>query len=168
MKNSNSNSCISKKVFNALKEAKVGLRSRKSSRAIANLVGQQLTVSELEKFMTDGDKVALAKSHDTYVLEGDNDQFLQYGANGYFCSVTYHQFIEELPTLQDFVTATVKLSLKATKKQRHGEKVYEVTDFHIRYTTPEVCDKFNWETQKWLPDFFIVDAKGIRAIKEIA
>lgn len=166
--NSNSNSCISKKVFNALKEAKVGLRSRKSSRAIANLVGQQLTVSELEKFMTDGDKVALAKSHDTYVLEGDNDQFLQYGANGYFCSVEYHQFIEELPTPEDFVTAIVTLSLKPTKKQRHNQKVYEVTDFHIRYTTYEICDKFNWETQKWLPDFFIVDAKGIRAIKGIA
>jgi hypothetical protein len=168
MKNYNKIHSISNKIFNALKEANVGLRSRKSSRAIANLVGQQLTVSELEKFMTDGDKVALAKSHDTYVLEGDNDEFLQYGANGYFCSVRYHQFIEELPTLQDFVTATVILSLKATKKQRHNEKVYEVTDFHIRYTTPEVCDKFNWETQKWLPDFFIVDAKGIRAIKGIA
>ena len=129
--NSNSNSCISKKVFNALKEAKVGLRSRKSSRAIANLVGQQLTVSELEKFMTDGEKVALAKSHDTYVLKGDNNQFLQYGANGYFCSVTYHQFIEELPTFQDFVTATVKLSLKATKKQRHGERDHGEPRIHL-------------------------------------
>lgn len=168
MTNHNKIQSISNKIFNALKEAKVGLRSRKSSRAIANLVGQQLTVSELEKFMTDGDKVALAKSHDTYMLEGDNDQFLQYGANGYFCSVKYHQFIEELPTPEDFVTAIVTLSLKPTKKQRHSQKVYEVTDFHIRYTTYEICDKFNWETQKWLPDFFIVDAKGIRAIKGIA
>ena len=168
MKNHNKIQSISNKIFNALKEAKVGLRSRKSSRAIANLVGQQLTVSELEKFMTDGDKVALAKSHDTYVLKGDNDQFLQYGVNGYFCSVEYHQFIEELPTPEDFVTAIVTLSLKPTKKQRRCQKVYEVTDFYIRYTTPEICDKFNWETQKWLPDFFIVDAKGIRAIKGIA
>lgn len=153
-------------MFSALKEAGVeGLRSRRSARAIADLVGREMTLSEITNAMTDVKQVPLAKSHDWHFYEEDDLPIRSLGNGKYEVCIHFHQFWDEVP--KEMITATFRLTMHSLRKRRNCETVYLIDDFQVRYTLREQNDKYYWETVEWLPDYFIAGFGGIKAIKEL-
>lgn len=157
---------FAEKLFTALKEAGVeGIRSRRSARAIAGLVGREMTLSEIKHAMTDAKQVPLAKSHDWYFFEEDDVPIRSLGNGKYEVCIHFRQFWEEVP--KEMITATFRLTMHSTRKRRECETVYLIDGFDIRYTLREQHDKYYWETVEWLPDYFVAGFGGVRAIKEL-
>lgn len=155
------------KLFSALKEAGVkGLGSRRSARAIAGLVGQELTLSEITDSMTNEQQVPLAKSHDWLFMEEYDRPIIALGNGKYEVRLHFRQFVENVKP-GEMVTATFTLGLTGTRKRRDREQVYKVQQFKVTYTTYELHDKLNQESVKWLPDYFVADYGGVRAIKQL-
>ena len=156
----------SQKLFSALKKAGVeGLRSRRSARAIADLVGREMTLSEIKNAMTDEKQVPLAKSHDWYFFEEDDQPIRSLGNGKYEVCIHFRQFWEEVP--KEMITASFRLTMHSLRTRRNCETVYLIDDFQVKYTLREQNDKYFWETVEWLPDYFIAGFGGVRAIKEL-
>ena len=154
-------------LFKALKEAGVkGLDSRRSARAIAGLVGQELTLSEITDSMTDEQQVSLAKSHDWLFMEECDRPIIALGKGKYEVRLHFRQFVDNVKP-GEMVTATFTLGLTGTRKRRNGEQVYKIEWFKVMYTTYELHYKLYQETVKWLPDYFVADHSGVRAIKQL-
>lgn len=157
----------SQTLFTALKKAGVkGLRSRRSARAIASLVGQEMTLSAIKSAMTDEKQVPLAKSYDWAFMEEYDQPIIALGNGKYEVRLHYRQFADEVSP-GEMVWATFTLGLKGTRKRRDREQVYKVQQFKVAYTTYELHDKLNQESVKWLPDYFVADYGGVRAIKQL-
>jgi hypothetical protein len=154
-------------LFKALKEAGVkGLGSRRSARAIAGLVGQELTFSEITDSMTDEQQVPLAKSHDWMFMEEDDEPIIPLGNGKYEVRLYFRQFAENVKP-GEMVTAMFTLGLTRTRKRRSCKEVYKIEWFKVEYTTYELHYKLYQETVKWLPDYFVADLTGVRAIKQL-
>ena len=157
----------SETLFSALKKAGVkGLRSRRSARAIASLVGQEMTLSEIKSAMTDEKQVPLAKSHDWLFFEEDDKPIIALGKGRYEVRLHFRQFVDKVSP-GEMVTATFTLGLKGTRKRRSREQVYKVRWCKIIYTTLELHNKLNEEPNEWLPDYFVANHRGIQAIKHL-
>jgi hypothetical protein len=158
---------FAEKLFTALKEAGVkGLGSRRSARAIAGLVGQELTLSEIKHSMTEREQVPLAKSHDWMFMEEDDQPIIPLGNGKYEVRLYFRQFAENVKP-GEMVTATFTLGLTGTRKRRNRNEVYKVQYFTIIYTTHSQHNDLAQEELEWLPDHFVADHGGIRAIKQL-
>lgn len=153
------------RVFQTLKKVNVGLRSRRSARAISNLVGMELTSSELQSMMTNEKEIPLIKSHDWWFNEDDTPIIFE--NDGYCIKLNVHSFIEDLKK-GEMQRATFTLSLKPTRKRRKGEVVYLVEDFSLIFRTVELCNKLSWETIPYFPHHFNYHNGRLWATHEIA
>ena len=158
---------FAEKLFTALKKAGVeGLRSRRSARTIAGLVGKEMTLSEIKRSMTDEKQVPLAKSHDWYFFEGDNDDPLLYLGHGkYAVCLVFQTFWDEAP--KEMVTAYFRLTMHSARKRRNKETVYLIDVFDVRYTLREQHNEIYSEEVEWLTDYFTADVNGVKAVKEL-
>ena len=157
----------SETLFTALKKAGVkGLRSRRSARAIASLVGQEMTLSEIEAAMTDKKQVPLAKSYDWAFMEEYDQPIIALGNGKYEVRLHFRKFADEVSP-GEMVWATFTLGLKGTRKRRSREQVYKVRWCKVMYTTLELHNKLNQETNEWLPDYFEANHGGVEAIKHL-
>ena len=114
----------SQTLFAALKKAGVkGLRSRRSARAIASLVGQEMTLSEIKSAMTDEKQVPLAKSHDWLFFEEDDSPIIALGKGRYEVRLHFRQFVDKVSP-GEMVTATFTLGLKGKCIKFDGVRLF--------------------------------------------